>query len=87
MTRDNVIIIIIIIITIIIILQQVALKYVYKLLDINTSLYCRYKPVPMLESADKFLYSDRLIILNKTVHFNRSDTVLIDRENVKQLLS
>jgi len=35
----------------------------------------------LLESANMILYWDRSIITDRTADFNRSDIVLIDREN------
>jgi hypothetical protein len=52
----------------------------------NTPPYYRYKPEPVLESANMILYWDRSIITDKTVDFNRNDTVLIDRENKTALV-
>jgi hypothetical protein len=68
-----------------IILQQIAIKY--KLLDRNTRPYCRYKPQPVLESANTVLYWDRYIITDTTVDFSRTDTVPIEWENKTALVT
>jgi hypothetical protein len=64
--------------------QQTAIKY--KLLDRNAPPYCRYKPEPVLESANMILIWDRSITTDKTVDFNRPDGVLIDTENKTTLV-
>ena len=56
----------------------------YRLLDRNSPPCYRYKPEPVLESANMILCSERSFITDKTVHFNRPDTALIDK--VKQRL-
>jgi hypothetical protein len=59
--------------------QQIAIKY--KLPDRNTPPYCRYKPQPVLKSANKVLYWDRSAITDTSVDFSRPDTAPIDRQN------
>ena len=51
----------------------------YKLLQINTPPYCRYKPEPVLQSAKMILYWERSIITDEKVDFNRVDKVLNNR--------
>ena len=53
----------------------------YKLLDRNTPPYLRYKPQPVLKSANMVLYWDRSVITDTTLDFSRPDTAPIDREN------
>ena len=65
--------------------QQTAI--IYKLLDINTPPFCRYKPEPVLESANIILYWDRSIMTDKTVDFSRSDVVFVDGENKTALVT
>ena len=55
-----------------------------KLFDRNSPPYYRYKPEPVLESANVILCWERSIRIDKTVDFNRTDTVLIDK--IKQHL-
>jgi len=62
-----------------IILQQTAIKY--KRPDRNTLPYRRYKPEPVLESANMILYWVRSVVTDKTLNVNRSDTVPIVRGN------
>jgi hypothetical protein len=59
----------------------------YKLLDINTLPYCRYKSEPVLESANTVLCWDRSIVSDKTVDFNRPDIMFIERETKKALVT
>jgi len=47
----------------------------------------RYKPERVLESTNSILYWDRSIITDKTTDFNRTDRVLIDRQNKAALLT
>jgi hypothetical protein len=58
----------------------------HKLVDKNTPPYYRYKPEPVLESANMILCWDRSIISDKTVDFNRHDIVVIDWENKTALV-
>jgi hypothetical protein len=62
-----------------IILQQIAIKY--KLPDRNALPYRRYKPEPLLESANMILYWVRSVVTDKTLDVNRPDTVPIVRGN------
>ena len=57
--------------------QQTAKSY--KLLQRNTPPHCRYKPEPVLQSANMILYWERSIITDEKVNFNRPDKVFIDR--------
>jgi hypothetical protein len=57
-----------------------------RLFDRNIPLYYRYKPEPLLETTDTVLYWDRSITSDKTVDFDRPDTVLSDKERTKQQL-
>jgi len=54
--------------------------------DRNITPYCRHKSEPLLESGDMILNWDRSIITDKTVDFDRPDTVLIDRQNKAALV-
>jgi hypothetical protein len=60
----------------------------YKLLDRNTPPYCtrRYKPQPVLKSANMFLYWDKSIITDTAVDSSRTDTAPIDRQNKTALV-
>lgn len=58
--------------------QYLAIKY--KLIKDKTSYY-KYKPEIILESINYKLYWDRTIITDKTVHFNRPDITLHDKNN------
>lgn len=64
--------------------RGIAIKYT--LLDKNSPPCDRYKPEPVLESAKTILCCNRCIITDEKVDFNRSDTVLVDRENKIALL-
>jgi hypothetical protein len=54
--------------------QQTAIKY--KPLDRNTPPYCRYKPQPVLISANEVLYWDRSVITDTAVDCSRPDTAV-----------
>ena len=43
--------------------------------------YYQYTPAPVLESTNHKMYFDRAILTDKTVHNNRPDITLIDKEN------
>lgn len=58
--------------------QHLAFKY--KLITEKTAYY-KYKPQTVLESTEFKLYWDRTIITDKTVHFNRPDLTLLDKNN------
>jgi hypothetical protein len=62
-----------------IILQQIAIKY--KLPDRNTLPCRRYKPEPVLESANMVLYWVRSVVTDKTLDVNRPHTVSLVRGN------
>jgi hypothetical protein len=53
----------------------------YKLPDRNTLPYRRYKPEPVLESANMILYWVRSVVTDKTLGVNRPYTVPIVRGN------
>jgi hypothetical protein len=42
--------------------------------------YYRYKPEPVLGSANTVLYWDRFVITDQTIDFNKPDITFIDRE-------
>ena len=51
-----------------------------KLLDINTLPYYRYKPEPVLGSANTVLFCDMSFTTDQTADFNRPDIMFTDRE-------
>jgi len=58
----------------------------YKLFDRNSLPCCRYNTEPVLESTNMILYYSRSFITEKAVDFNRTEAVLIDRENETALV-
>ena len=64
--------------------QQTAKKH--KLFDKNSPPYYRFKPQPVLESANMILYWDMSIISDKMADFKRHDAVPFDRENKTALV-
>lgn len=56
------------------------LAFRYKLIAQKTAYY-KYTPQTVLESTDFKLYWDRTIITDKTIHFNRPDITLHDKQN------
>lgn len=56
------------------------LAHKYKLIDEKVPYY-KYTPQSVLENSNYRLYWDRTIITDKTVHFNRPDVTVLDKNN------
>ncbi|KAL0822073.1 hypothetical protein ABMA28_005438 [Loxostege sticticalis] len=59
--------------------QKLAFKY--QLLTGKPLPYYQYTPKPVLESSSHKMYFDRAILTDRTVHNNRPDITLIDKQN------
>lgn len=59
--------------------QQLALKH--KLIQNTNTPYYNYKPQTVLENDSCKLYYDRAILTDRTIHYNRPDITLQDKNN------